>query len=544
MIDVNTNLIQPGTCSTPPYKTPALDCIVGYEVSEMWLLDVDTLLLKEFVGNMIPPYAILSHTWGSDEVTFVDMKKLKHRDEVRQRRGFSKIEGCCARAKEGGYAWAWVDSCCIDKRSSAELSEALNSMFDWYQSAAVCYVYLSDVSNDEDVRQTFKESRWFTRGWTLQELLASRNITFFAKDWSKLGYMGDFYELSVGPEYVDHGISTALDMSPFTNLTSLVSDITHIPTEYLSREKRLEQACVAQRMYWAAQRRTTRPEDRAYSLMGIFDIKMPIIYGEGPDKAFARLQREICNETPDQSIFAWHHSDMISYRLLADSPQCFKNSGDVVWLGQETSLGPRRASRSAFYLTNLGLRITLPLFSANKVGSDYYKGQIHANLHCFIKGSDGNYKQLGLSLTYLDTDLGNRAIYMCRRPNQWVFVDGQGLSTSIFIRGMGYDAKSPEEPLASPAYEPDIVEIGIANIIAHAVHSGSYEKQPHQYLKDDMTFSELGIDSLSLIEIMFRARSEFGLEIYTMDFYDHPTVGKFIKFIASVAETKSRRPHQ
>lgn len=266
----------------------------------MWLLNVDTLELKEFIGNRIPPYAILSHTWGPEEVSFSEMKKPKYRKEARQKKGFSKIEGCCTRAKESGYAWVWVDSCCIDKRSSAELSEALNSMFQWYKCSSVCYVYLSDVDSGNDAVRMFRASRWFTRGWTLQELLAPQNITFFAQDWSRLGYVGVFYDTSFHPAYL--GVNESPSLSPLVHPTGIVSEITGIPIEFLAKAKELDQACVSQRMYWASRRTTTRPEDRAYSLMGLFNINMSIIYREGLEEAFARLQQEICNTTPDSTL--------------------------------------------------------------------------------------------------------------------------------------------------------------------------------------------------------------------------------------------------
>ena len=495
----------------------------------MWLLNVDTLVLEEFVGDNAPPYAILSHTWGSDEVSFVEMHKMKHREAARRKEGYSKIEGCCAQAKEDGYAWAWVDSCCIDKRSSAELSEALNSMFRWYKSAAMCYVYLSDVSRGEDVLEAIRNSRWFTRGWTLQELLASRNIIFFAKDWSNLGYMGSFSELNLHRES-----SGASDVSPCTDLTTLVSQVTRIPKDYLSREKKLEQACIAQRMCWASHRQTTRPEDRAYSLMGIFDINMPIMYGEGLEKAFFRLQREICNGTSDQSIFAWYHSDRISYRLLADSPDCFQNSGEVMRSYPGRALG-FRSSNSAFYLTNLGLRITLPFRTRGMIRNVHTldKDQGHARLHCYIEGQDGERKQLGLSLTYQDADLENRPIYMCRRPNTWVFDNVQGNPRSIFIRGISYDACGPEPPLTPPTYDPEQVESFVADIIANTV------KLDQQYLEDDMTFSELGVTPEVLTQSIIRANVEIGPRTSDLYYENNFTIGTFREFVSALAKARS-----
>lgn len=136
----------------------------------MRLLDSTTLQLKEFPGSAIPQYAILSHTWGDEEILFADVEN----GTARRKRGYRKLVNCCKRAKMDGYQWVWIDTCCIDKSSSAELSEAINSMFRWYQNSQICYAYLADVksrSTSQDILDQFKSSRWLTRGWTLQELI-------------------------------------------------------------------------------------------------------------------------------------------------------------------------------------------------------------------------------------------------------------------------------------------------------------------------------------------------------------------------------------
>src|SRR6266536_688246 len=144
----------------------------------MWLLNVSSLKLCDFMGKAnSPPYAILSHTWGAEEVSFKDMQP-ENRATAERKKGFVKIQGCCNQAQLDGYDWVWVDSCCIDKSSSAELSEAINSMFKWYHDAGICYAYLGDVPRGgfdpepKNLEDAFSKSRWFTRGWTLQELLA------------------------------------------------------------------------------------------------------------------------------------------------------------------------------------------------------------------------------------------------------------------------------------------------------------------------------------------------------------------------------------
>ncbi|RYP01527.1 hypothetical protein DL764_006193 [Monosporascus ibericus] len=168
--------------------------------------------------------------------------------------------------------------CCIDKASSAELTEAINSMFRWYRNAEICYAYLSDIPSAKRIHQKLERSRWFTRGWTLQELIAPAEVVFYSMDWDHVGTKSE--------------------------LSASISSITKIDASFLD-SKNLMSASVAQRMSWAAHRETSRPEDIAYCLLGIFDINMPLIYGEGM-KAFQRLQEEIIESYPmDYSFFAW-----------------------------------------------------------------------------------------------------------------------------------------------------------------------------------------------------------------------------------------------
>ncbi|EJF58378.1 HET-domain-containing protein [Dichomitus squalens LYAD-421 SS1] len=226
-------------------------------------------------------YAILSHTWDEIEQTFQDVREIQR--SPTRRAGFHSLDFSCAVARENGYDYLWIDSCCIDKTSSSELSEAINSMYDWYRSVAVCYAYLSDVPFGEKHRagsSRFRSSRWFKRGWTLQERIAPSALTFLSEDWKVIGTKG--------------------------SLCDLVEDVTSIPEEALLHTKPLDLFSVAERFSWAATRQTTTTEDRAYSLLGIFAIHMPTLYGEG-ELAFQRLQEEVVQRIPDQSLFAWSH---------------------------------------------------------------------------------------------------------------------------------------------------------------------------------------------------------------------------------------------
>ncbi|KAE8154535.1 hypothetical protein BDV25DRAFT_135706 [Aspergillus avenaceus] len=281
------------------------------------------LELHEFAENELPKYAILSHRWEREEVSFRDM--MSSDDKIKSKAGYRKIERFCARAHQDGLDYAWVDTCCINKESSTELSEAVNSMFRWYQLAEKCYAYLGDVQ-----LENLQQSAWFQRGWTLQELLAPREVHFLASDWSDLGTR--------------------------TSLCSLINEVTGIDNSMLLGRSRLEDFSIAKRMSWASGRQTTRSEDIAYCLMGIFNVNMPLLYGEG-EKAFIRLQEQIMKDSDDQTLFAWENRDISEEHpsgLLARSPTNFRNSGDIV---------PYFFSKDGTpsILTNRGIRMHLPL---------------------------------------------------------------------------------------------------------------------------------------------------------------------------------------
>ena len=235
----------------------------------MRLLNVHTYKLHTFYGDAIPKYAILSHTWlaADEEVTFLHLQ-TQEATTWRRLPGAKKIFYTCQQARDDGHTWAWVDTCCIDKSNNAELSEAINSMFRWYQTSEVCYVYLSDYVYRPN--SDLFTSRWWTRAWTLQELVAPEHVRFFDAHWQEIGTKSDRAH--------DIALRTSIDV------------------ETLHDSKLMYLQCVAQRMSWAAHREATREEDLAYSLLGIFNINMTMQYGEG-EKAFVRLQQEITRTT-------------------------------------------------------------------------------------------------------------------------------------------------------------------------------------------------------------------------------------------------------
>ena len=271
----------------------------------MRLLNTKTLQLKEFVPGQVPDYVILSHRWHSEELTFEDVAKHSINDSsslVRRKTGFLKVRGACRLAASDGYDWIWIDSCCIDKSSSADLQEAINSMWDYYAKSNICYVYMEDVLNStagEPGRMSFRTSSWFTRGWTLQELIAPVYVEFYAADWSPIGTKLERYE------------ELAL--------------ITSIDSQLLCQNKSVDSYSAAERLSWAAHRQFTREEDEAYALLGLFQINMPMLYGEGRVHAFMRLQEAIYRSTHDHSLFLFRYSLHTgdSQPLLADSPTRF-----------------------------------------------------------------------------------------------------------------------------------------------------------------------------------------------------------------------------
>jgi hypothetical protein len=326
----------------------------------MRLLNTETLQLEVFEGGCKLSYAILSHTWGDDEVSFQDLVS----GLAPERKAWLKVESCCAKARTEGYQYVWIDTCCIDKSSSAELSEAINSMFKWYQDAEVCYAYLADVElevglqfgkrKESDlesgvlvgsVAEAIVESRWFTRGWTLQELLAPPDVVFFSATWKELGTRD--------------------------SLAFLISMATKIDINVLKQQKGLSSYSVAQRLSWASQRQTSKIEDEAYCLMGLFGVSMPLLYGEGP-KAFQRLQLEIMKECYDPSILAWASVDSCAtiVGVLASSPAAFEGCGSILFDAKGLHQGEYGSSGASHDIIGSSLRLEAPTIAMGEQWTD------------------------------------------------------------------------------------------------------------------------------------------------------------------------------
>ena len=253
----------------------------------MRLLNTHTGRLKLFTTYPLPDYAILSHVWakkeGEDpEQTFesVDAIQTQFPTSASILGHLSqKIQRACTVADGAGYNYIWIDTCCIDKSSSSELSEAINSMYAWYSSAKVCFAYLADVHGDDNsIIARFRSSEWFKRVWTLQELIAPPTVVFLSRSWNSIGSKA--------------------------SLAQTIHEVTNINVEVLQRSMPLSDVSVARRMSWAAERHATKREDNAYSLLGIFGVSLTLNYGEG-DYAFTRFQEAIMTRIPDQTLFAW-----------------------------------------------------------------------------------------------------------------------------------------------------------------------------------------------------------------------------------------------
>ncbi|CAK7228113.1 hypothetical protein SEUCBS140593_006806 [Sporothrix eucalyptigena] len=331
----------------------------------------------------VPRYAILSHTWEDSEVTFQDMTSADDPDleEAKKKAGFGKIEKSCELARKAGIEYIWIDTCCIDKTNSTELFEAINSMFMWYRNAWICYVYLSDAGGSSPVYSNPRQDywhlfKWYRRGWTLQELVASRHIAFYGSGWGPLGTKEEHLLLIAKATGIDAAILAAGD----------------------DLEAHLARISVARRMHWLAYRETTRPEDMAYCMLGIFGISMPVLYGEG-DRAFLRLQEEILKTVDDQSLFAWKEDDSLDY-YRADYGDSFRRWGllarsaaDFRVAASVARFRDTRASRPAIHTTSRGVQTTLLMCEDRS----YETGDIFlAVLNCHVGHIPGVYAGIRL----------------------------------------------------------------------------------------------------------------------------------------------------
>ncbi|KAK3291813.1 HET and ankyrin domain protein [Chaetomium fimeti] len=396
----------------------------------MRLLNTTTRRLETF--STPPLYAVLSHRWGAEEVTFQDIQDGSA--ELKET-AYSKIINTCSVAAAGGIDYVWIDTCCIDKTSSAELSEAINSMYRWYREAIVCYAYLADVPNKK-----FTQSEWFRRGWTLQELIAPSVVIFFDSDWQEIGSK--------------------------SSLQPAVSKATGIPAEVLLGGN-VGHTSVAQRMSWAAKRETTVIEDLAYCLLGIFDVNMPMLYGEGV-KAFARLQEEILKTTDDLSLFVWKEEGADrSSGLLAPSPGAFRYSGAV--RRSKPTNGP------SFIMDNKGIHLSIPLITVKRRESPFaiiHSGEDGMDVGVWLSAltETGDYFERRTAGNFVSLKQGEPiadevrreerrvCVRQTRPPNQsrsplWnVSAFGRGITMGLLLSQSGFSVDDRDETGRTPLW--------------------------------------------------------------------------------------------
>ncbi|KAI4224155.1 MAG: hypothetical protein L6R36_004882 [Xanthoria steineri] len=310
------------------------------------LLRAESLTLQRFKDDDCPPYVILSHRWAedpSDEVVYDDMANFHELYQSRlwkKTRSAAKILGACQQVLEEKINYLWVDTVCIKQDNPMKLSTAINSMYRLYSNAEVCLAYLADYPSAEV--QTLCQSDWFNRGWTLQELVAPEVVKFFDKDWRS---MGERRQLS---EELTHR--------------------TRIAKAFLVANLGVGNASISERMSWIAGRKTSVPEDTAYCLLGIFSVNMPLLYGEGKERAFLRLQEEIMRYSDDHSLFVWKTEERYSYStgLLASSPDCFRSTGNYSPYYDD----PDDDSRP-YQMTNKGIAIDLHVLDGSSYDACY-----------------------------------------------------------------------------------------------------------------------------------------------------------------------------
>lgn len=294
----------------------------------MRLLHATHLYMKVFHGSKIPPYVILSHRWedADEEVELKDFEL----GNASNKQGYVKVQNLCRIAREYGVEWVWLDTCNIDKANSTELNEAINSMYKWYANSEFCVAYLFDY--DSHKHKSIGVSTWFNRCWTLQELISPRTVRFYDGLWHFCGTKA--------------------------KVCKKLAEITGIDTDTL-RGADPRRCSIAQRMSWAAGRQATRIEDEAYSLLGLFDLSLPMLYGDG-EKAFMTLQERIIQYSDDPTILAWdsEFSDdpEACHGLLAKSPSAFRGCRNTKLIDER-----KRVSKLTYNFTGVELEtLTTP----------------------------------------------------------------------------------------------------------------------------------------------------------------------------------------
>lgn len=365
-------------------------------------------------------YAILSHRWSSSEILFHEIDA--YGEELRRTKGrhankaLDKILGACFIARQQSFQWMWMDSCCINRRSPMDLTESINSTFRWYREASVCIAYLADIvvppprsttSTLFDDR-TGRPSIWFTRAWTLQELLAPTSMQFYDSNWRFMGTRGQ--------------------------LAKPIQQITGIKTQFLTGAEDFRSACIATKMSWMAGRQTTQVEDMAYSMLGIFNVSMKASYGDGP-LAFIKLQQELIYKN-DESLFAWRMPPGENIKGRSSVPSLQIGPGEwglmaasPAWYagcGQMSTLAGRGVIRhmGGFGLTSQG--IDGPLGKPSGSGGLFRQKKASTmgfSLNCWAPDRDGKMKAVQIQLRCVSS---NPPVFVRTNCQMYDLVEGHG----------------------------------------------------------------------------------------------------------------------
>ncbi|CAJ2504129.1 Uu.00g115230.m01.CDS01 [Anthostomella pinea] len=319
----------------------------------MRLINCKELRLEELIEPPgTHPFAILFHTWDAEEVTYQQFADTAAR---RFKRGWAKIQRACATARECGCDYLWDDTCCIDKQDNAELTESIYSMFQWYSDATVCLAFIADFDATAGDMESLRRARWFSRGWTLQELIAPSTVYFYDREWRLFGTRSSLYQ-------------------ELSSITGISTDILSPPDGAALRDL-LDDILIARRMAWAARRHTTKKEDIAYCPLGIFGVNMPMLYGE----VFAWTANDRTQD-PSKNV----SPNKIYRGILASSPAEFAGSANIE-PNNDSKFNPD------YFMSNKGLRIQTVLHATDT-------DEVVMPLNCHLTQNPSS--QLGLILKH------------------------------------------------------------------------------------------------------------------------------------------------
>ncbi|KAI1270805.1 heterokaryon incompatibility protein-domain-containing protein [Xylaria sp. FL0933] len=469
------------------------------------------------IPHPFPQYAILSHTWISpkDEITYQDFKQRKGdiENDIFKQKGWEKLKKYCDRAAKDGWDWAWMDTCCIDKTNPADTQEAINAMFRWYQNAGICYAYLEDV----DVNQVLDrpgltdgnyaidldldtiagkdnvadpngfphmalkafliKAKWFTRGWTLQELLAPPYLVFVDRVWRRIGTRESWAE--------EIKKATKIEARHLTSFS---------PTDFIS-------CSIAMRLSWASGRETTVEEDETYSLLGLFGISLPLIYGEGRLRAFERLQRELITVYNDDSIFAWKASSTFSKHKKGHDPARGILASSIREFWDASSVKCFGLYGNSFSMTNRGLEINAKRWKCKDDDTKYLIG-----LNC----GAGLRRLIRIPLRQVDDSyerIHAEEFYEMTTPNSETWKEERG-NQSTFIRARG-NLRSPAHSSIFALEYPEQIIIGGKYVVDFNTSMiGSMKRLDESFVGYNLKKDELLIEPNQLIFINFEVQCE------------------------------------